>query len=229
MGHRRASYMPAMSRELPHRTCLGIMASMRKKLTLKKEVTGPFPLPPASTPLDLPRDRRGAFMPPEQPVERRHREATTAPQLATGWSIVLVMDRIEEAYDVLRRTPMNVRPRAHSNSMPAYVHEFTDLVFQNETGEYDRLLKTRNEYQVRGATSAEIARMEAALAWPMEFLRDKPEVARAVGLGALWAVHKVDVRKRCKAIGMDSKVHHRRRLHGLKIIALGLHRRGERS
>jgi hypothetical protein len=44
--------------------------------------------------------------------------------------------------------------------------------------------------------------MDQALRWPLEHLGDKPELARAVSLRALWAAMRVDIRKRCERHGL---------------------------
>jgi hypothetical protein len=142
--------------------------------------------------------------------------------LPAVWNQLQVIDRLEEAYEILARLPMTTRPKGHGNAMPAYVHDFSDMVAQGETGELERMARTRNDYRVRGATSAEIARMESALHWPSKYLADMPEVARAVQLGALWAAMKVDARRRLKARGINPKIFGRRKMHGLNVITLGL-------
>jgi hypothetical protein len=67
--------------------------------------------------------------------------------------------------------------------------------------------------------------MQEAIEWPIRFLSDKPEVARAVCMGALWAVQRADIVRRCAGIGIPE---HRirwflkRKMHGLNVIAIGL-------
>src|SRR5262245_51054610 len=41
----------------------------------------------------------------------------------SAWSVIVVLDRLEEVYQVLARTRMPTRPRAYGNSMPVYVQE----------------------------------------------------------------------------------------------------------
>lgn len=81
-------------------------------------------------------------------IERPHslgRSIAAKRRLPARWTAVHVHDRLEEAYATLVRLPMNTRPKAHGNGMPSYVHEFADLVAQGETGELERLARTRNQ------------------------------------------------------------------------------------
>lgn len=208
-----------------------ITALGRPKLKLKKAVRRPqklhaldLPVVQSRPPADLAPERRGRVDRPARTryAARKRRLAALAPG---GWSVARVMDRIEEGYTTLGRLPMRVWPKAYGNAMPGYFHEHADLVGQVATGELERTLLERNDYKLRGATSGEIARMEQALAWPMEFLRDRPELARSVCLNALWAVLKKDPRKMCIKRGIDPKAHREQWLAGVQIIAEQLARR----
>lgn len=159
----------------------------------------------------------------ESPVGPSHLPAKPTP---TTWSVVHVYDRIEEAYEILRRIPMATRPPGYANSMPkAYRHDFVDLVGQIETGALAAREQERNRVRL-GASAAQIRRMEEALGWPARYLTDKPEVARAVGLCALWSVMKVDVDRACKRMRVSKRTIYRRQVHGLTIIAQGLVKAG---
>lgn len=151
--------------------------------------------------------------------------APTGPKgLPTTWSIVHVFDRMEEAYDTLRRLPMATRPRAYANSMPKdYRYDFHEEVAQVETGALADRQQERNRVRL-GASAAQIRRMEEALHWPMSYLRDMPEVAQAVGLVAIWTVLKVDIDKACRRRRINKRALHRRQIHGLTIIAQELAR-----
>lgn len=74
-------------------------------------------------------------------------------------------------------------------------------------------------------TPAAIARMEQALAWPMQYLADKLEVAQAVGLGAPWRASGVALEERCRAYGWSRRTFTRHKVHGLKLITVELIRR----
>jgi hypothetical protein len=142
----------------------------------------------------------------------------------TQWTVEQVLQRLEEAYRTLRKLPMATRPRTHGNSMPAYGYEYSDLVQESQTNELKRGMRLRLRPRLT-ATADEIERMEEALAWPMQYLADKPEVAQAVGLGALWRVSGVALEERCRAYGWSRRTFLRRKVHGLKLIIIELIRR----
>lgn len=74
------------------------------------------------------------------------------------WTVVHVMDQLQEAYDILDRIPVITRPKEFGNSMPSYVYDRADLNAQIETGELEKLLRVRNRVRL-DATPAEVARM----------------------------------------------------------------------
>lgn len=141
------------------------------------------------------------------------------------WTPVHVLDRLEEAFEILARLPMATRPKGYQSLMPTYAYEHGDLVAQIETGELERLTKMRNQYRVRGATAAEVARMEQALAWASAYLAGAPEVARAVQLGALWAALRLDAGKVLRERRINPRTFNRRKIHGMNVIATELTRR----
>jgi hypothetical protein len=163
----------------------------------------------------------GQVGPPRVQVAAGQRAA----RVPERWTPVHVLDRLEEAFEILSRLPMTTRPKGYQNSMPTYAYDASDLVGQVETGELERLARMRNRYRLRGATSAEIARMEQALGWAAEFLSDAPEVASAVQLAALWAALKVDQQRRCRERGINRRWFIRRQIHGINVIATALARR----
>lgn len=142
------------------------------------------------------------------------------------WSFVHVMERLEEAFRILRRLPIATRPRGYVNSMPFYLYDRADLNAQLETYELERLARMRNRVRIP-PSPAEIARMEEALRWPALFLSG-PEfhhVARAVNLGCLWAAADTDVDKALRRIKLTPRTFNARKLQGLRIIARELIRR----
>jgi len=54
------------------------------------------------------------------------------------WSVLHVMDRLEEAFRTLRRLPTWTGPRGYRNSMPHYDYDRADLNSQLETLEIER-------------------------------------------------------------------------------------------
>jgi hypothetical protein len=143
------------------------------------------------------------------------------------WSLLHVMERLEEAFRILARLPVATRPRGYVNSMPYYVYDRGDLNAQMETRELERLARLRNRVRIP-PSPAEIARMEEALHWPAAFLSgaEFQHVARAVNLGSLWAAFEADVDAGLKRIKVSRRTFNARKLQGLRIIARELVRRG---
>ena len=143
-----------------------------------------------------------------------------------SWSLLHVMDRMEESFRTLSRLPTPTRPRGYINSMPVYLYDRGDLNSQLETNELERMAQLRNRVRIP-PSPAEIACMEEALHWPMDYLSG-PEfrhVARAVNLGSLWAAFDVNVAERLKRIKVTGRVFNARKLQGLRIITQELIRR----
>ena len=59
------------------------------------------------------------------------------------WSVIAVMERMEEAFRTLARLPVATRPRGYVNSMPFYVYDRGDLNAQIETHELERMTHLR--------------------------------------------------------------------------------------
>jgi hypothetical protein len=142
------------------------------------------------------------------------------------WTFVHVMERLEEAFRILRRLPVSTRPRGYVNSMPFYLYDRGDLNAQLETYELERLARMRNRVRIP-PSPAEIARMEEALRWPALFLSGAEfhHVARAVNLGCLWAAVDADVARGLRRIKLTRRTFNARKLQGLRIIARELIRR----
>jgi hypothetical protein len=142
------------------------------------------------------------------------------------WSIVHVMDRMEEAFRTLSRLPLPTRPKGFVNSMPVYLYDRGDLNAQLETHELERLAKLRNRVRIP-PSPAEVGRMEEALHWPSAYLSaaEFHHVARAVNLDALWAAFGVDAGRALKRLKINRRAFHARKLQGLRIIAGELIRR----
>jgi hypothetical protein len=159
------------------------------------------------------------------PADRRQSLARTR-RIPDRWSLLVVMERMEEAFRTLGRLPVATRPRGYVNSMPYYVYDRGDLNAQMETHELERLAQLRNRVRIP-PSPAEIARMEEALHWPTAFLGDAEfhHVARAVNLGSLWAAFDADVDVKLKRMKLTRRIFNARKLQGLRIIARELVRR----
>ncbi len=132
-----------------------------------------------------------------EPAQRR-REREVPPQ----WNLIHVLDRIEEAFEVMAMMPAATRPKQFGAAWPAYTYDRGDLNAQLETFELEKTLADRNKVRL-SPTAAQVTRMEQASRWPFEYLADRPDLARAIGLRCLWSVAKADIRKRCHARGID--------------------------
>jgi hypothetical protein len=64
------------------------------------------------------------------------------------WSVLAVMERMEEAFRTLARLPLAVRPRGYINSMPFYLYDRGDLNAQMETQELERMARLRNRVRI---------------------------------------------------------------------------------
>lgn len=142
------------------------------------------------------------------------------------WSVVHVMERMEEAFRILARLPLPTGPRGYVNSMPIYLYDRGDLNAQMETHELERMAQLRNRVRIP-PSPAEIARMEEALRWPTLFLTGAEfhHVARAVNLDSLWAAFDANVDERVKRLKITRRAFNARKLQGLRIIAGELVRR----
>jgi hypothetical protein len=133
-----------------------------------------------------------------EPGYRARREREVPAQ----WTIIHVLDRLEEAVEVRAMMPAATRPKEFGSVWPAYTYDRFDLNSQMETEELEKTLADRNKVRLQ-PSAAQVSRAEEAERWPFEYLADQPELARAIGLRALWSVMKVDIRKRCKSRGID--------------------------
>jgi hypothetical protein len=139
------------------------------------------------------------------------------------WSLIHVMERMEEAFRTLGRLPMATRPRGYINSMPFHLYDRGDLNAQLETYELEQLTQLRNRVRIP-PSPAEIARMEESLHWPTAYLggAEFHHVARAVNLGSLWAAIEADIDRGLRRIKVTRRTFNARKLQGLRIITAEL-------
>ena len=141
----------------------------------------------------------GAIGTTETMPRRRERD------VPAQWTQIHVLDRLEEAAQVRAMMPASTRPKAFGTAWPSIVQERIPLVVQAEmasTGELEAQQEDKNRVRLP-PTAAQVTRAEEAERWPFEYLADQPDLARAIGLRTLWAVMKVDIRKRCERRGID--------------------------
>lgn len=141
-------------------------------------------------------------------------------EVPSSWSIVHVLDRLEEAFEVMAMMPAATRPKAFGSAWPSIVQEKIPLVILAEMSAIGEL-ETQQEEQNRvrlPPSSAQITRMEQALRWPFDYLRDWPEIAKAISLRSMWAAMHVNIRKRCERRHIDHDEFNALWQEGLKII-----------
>jgi hypothetical protein len=140
------------------------------------------------------------------------------------WSQIHALDRLEEAFQVMAMMPAATRPKAYGSAWPSIVQEKIPLVILAEmsaSGELESQQDEKNRVRVP-PSSAQISRMEQALRWPFEYLRDQPELARAISQRAMWSAMHVDIRKRCERRGIDHDRFNADWQEGLRIITVML-------
>lgn len=150
--------------------------------------------------------------------DRRGRREREVP---TQWTVIHVLDRIEESVEVRAMMPASTRPKEFGAAWPAYTYDRFDLNSQMETAELEKTLADRNKVRL-SPTAAQVTRAEQAERWPFEFLSDRPELARAIGLRAYWSVMKVDIKKRCATRGIVHAEFNAQWQEALSVIARNL-------
>jgi hypothetical protein len=92
------------------------------------------------------------------------------------WTADYVARRLADAHAVLRRLPMTTRPKEFGAIWPEYQHAAGELAVQAGAG----TLHMGKPRTIAGTSAADVARMNQALAWPLTYLANSPEYARAV-------------------------------------------------
>jgi hypothetical protein len=157
------------------------------------------------------------------PIKRAIAERRTYEAPPT-WNIGHVDYRLVGAFEALLRLPITTRPKAYGNSMPAYMHDFSDLVAQEEGVRELTRARKRLLYRHRGATAQEVAQMEEALAWPLKHLKNDADAARATLSAAFWKAINADYNRRVARMGISRRTFFRHRKRGLEGIVAGLTR-----
>jgi hypothetical protein len=119
--------------------------------------------------------------------------------LPTAWNAAHVGLRVTEAFVTVLKTTTPGRRLGYVSTWPAILHSFDDLVGQQEQGELERTMQMQNHVRV-APTAQEIARMEAAIGWPMKYLStnylqlceavNAVSLAHAFGTDAGWVAKK---------------------------------------
>jgi hypothetical protein len=73
-----------------------------------------------------------------------------------------------EAHEILQRLPMSIWPKGYGAMWPAYTHDAGELAIQAGAG----TLELGRNAVIRTASADEVARMNEALEWVIQFLSD---------------------------------------------------------
>ena len=128
-----------------------------------------------------------------------------------AWDGALVRNRLCEAFEIERRLPGS-RHGSTAWSFPV-IYSFADMVGRGTNTEPVRM---------RGATSAEIARMDEAMSW-LRILSGYREEQRYL---AAWAASTGSVRLMCERRNIPRRTFYRRIMDGSERIANVLNHRG---
>ena len=143
------------------------------------------------------------------------------------WSLIHVMERMEEAFRILARLPTATRPRGYINSMPFYVYDRGDLNAQLETYELERLAQGE-----KPRAAAAVARRDRphgrSVALAGGFISAVPNfiMSRARSISARCGRHSIPMpTRRLKRMKITRRTFNARKLQGLQIITRELVRR----
>lgn len=171
--------------------------------------TGPIiPYAPTKAP---PPDRPGLLPGDFRLVDRPQPDAGVDRTVPKIWDARYVGVRMVEAHAVLRRLPMVTRPKEFGANWPEYIHQGVELAYQAGAG----TLHQNRGRQIRGTSAEEVARMNEALAWPLQYLNDSHAHAWAVNEWAFEA--GLDDEVRLDALANEALEHIAAKLNAGKV------------
>jgi hypothetical protein len=139
------------------------------------------------------------------------------------WTGPHVGKRLVEAFETLRKMPMQRGPSQRSGYWPMHMVEWGDLIAQMEQEESDKQIDAANRNRVRLLPSAiEIGHCETAIGWPAQFLKARPPLMRSVNAVALARALERDVDWLARKYGGDETTWQQRHWQGCDLIASGL-------
>jgi hypothetical protein len=131
--------------------------------------------------------------------------------------------RLVEGLRTLTLMPMPRGPRASGNHWPAYAHDWADLLAQQETDAEQKQRDQREANRTRlRPSSVEIAHMEQAICWPARYLRQFPQLVRAVQAVAAGRSRDCDTDHAARRLRLPGRIVRRWNAEGLDLIAHGL-------
>lgn len=141
----------------------------------------------------------------------------------SSWTADHVMLRLIWAFDTLRKLRFRTGPGGYGRGWPAYVHEYKDLLAQEQSLEAER---KRRKYQDRDPilppSQHDVSLMEEAFGWPLKYLDWTPGLdgPRAIELMS-WAWRRSTGRESSHRHGVIDLVQDE-----ATRIAVALHRAG---
>lgn len=112
----------------------------------------------------------------EKALQSLRKRATRPRDEPRIWTHEIVGRRLVDALRTLRRLPARTGPAGYGSTMPEILRDWADKLAQLENPDNSRI----GVRVTRSVTSAELARMEEALSWPLRYLADDPLAGRLV-------------------------------------------------
>lgn len=142
-----------------------------------------------------------------------------AKHIPSKWTDTYVLDRMIEAARVCRALPMrNLFPDEGAGFWPRYPYEWKDLLAQEENVDLDPL-------PARYRPSAEeISKMNEAIAWPLRYLFERPQHARAATSYSMGKACGIAEQRIAKREGMSRYTLRSRAMVSFGLIADGLNK-----
>jgi hypothetical protein len=145
----------------------------------------------------------------------------TAAQPAS-WTPELVGQRLVQAFEVLERLPADRVPRPPRSNWPRPMVEWSDHLAQLELDEGERREREKSKNRtILRPTGEEITKMEAAFEWLRRLHAVDEQMAKTLGLWALWTAKGRTIVGRgglCWVRGLRPRTFWRRRAEGIKWI-----------
>ena len=157
-------------------------------------------------------------------------------ELPAIWTPEHVTYRLVEVYDVLRRTPMRLKPKSFGTAWPTMVHEYSDMIdteklaqalvtgqtatargmVQDAEAEVQRIAEREDTEEAERIAKTplpdEVSRADEAMGWCMTYLQRRPMQADGLQTWAFCTAGNIpiDVFLRARVDIADAMVHRRK-------------------
>jgi hypothetical protein len=164
----------------------------------------------------------------EQIREWHPLDGVAAPEyIPPHWDGVHVGKRLIEGLRTLSQLTIGGRCSGFISAWPSYQYEWTDGLAQASADQVQQQQDAHARNWTRIVPSAEeIAHMEQAIAWPMRYLRDVPQLLRVVQAVAHGRARYREMPSISRKLKLPQRLARRWNREGLDQIALGLLRDG---